>query len=163
MGSRQKKLQDLLAPLKNNKLFHVDVLRLMRWLLCGHHMHTASVVLGVRLCRKFLCKSHVGWQGTETKRSFSSFSHAGNFCKSWAATRIKNPVLIFAVVSQLVSIFALPSIKPSVASSVLPSIASSIMPSVPSNLVVPFGMLPLILNVRGCLVQEAPPGHFVPI
>jgi hypothetical protein len=76
-------------------LFHVDVSRSMRWLLCGRHLHSPSVV-GARLCRKFLGKSHVGWQGSWTKRSFSSVSHAGKFCKSWVATRIKNAVLIFA-------------------------------------------------------------------
>jgi hypothetical protein len=60
-------------------------------------------------------------------------------------------------VSYLVSVFAWLSTMLSVASvalSIVPSIASSIMPSVASSSIfMPFGMLPLILNVVGSLVK----------
>jgi hypothetical protein len=64
---------------RTTNLFHVDVSRLMRWLLCSRHLHSASVV-GARLCRKLLGKHHVGWQGSKTKPSFSSHIHVGKFC-----------------------------------------------------------------------------------
>jgi hypothetical protein len=89
----------------------------------------------------------------------TSVSHAGKFCKLWViATRIKNQVFIFAVLSCLVSIFVLPSIMPSVASSVCraPPLALCQVVRVALGIVVPFGMLSLIFNVVGCLVQEAP-------
>jgi hypothetical protein len=92
----------------------------VRWLLHRCHLHS-TLVVGKHLChQKFLGQSHVRWQGSQRKRSFSSISHAGKFCKSWAATRIRNQVLIFAVVSRLVSIIALPSIMLSVTLSVVP-------------------------------------------
>jgi hypothetical protein len=73
---------------------------------CGVAICTAPrlSVVGACLCRKLLdARSHVRWQGSQRKRGFSSISHAGKFCKSWVATRIKHPLLlIFAVVSRLV-------------------------------------------------------------
>jgi hypothetical protein len=41
----------------------------------------------------------------------------------------------------------------------VPSLALSIVPSITLSVVMPFGMLPLILNLMGHVVQEAPPGH----
>jgi hypothetical protein len=165
VGSRQpEEVRSSSDPLKNNKFVSCrcaafDGLAVVpspfaQRLCCRRASLRLSEILGRISCRM---------AGMDRRQSAavspSSAMLANSASCGLPAHQIENRVLICAVASRLVSIFALPSTMQSLASSVVPSIASSTMPCVASGMAVPFGILPLILDVGGRLVQEAPPGH----